>query len=60
MTFFVECRPCRGTGELRAGHPDSAPQRGYPSGVDNPKMRGGHSGEVMADSDKSFCGKCSG
>jgi hypothetical protein len=58
--FWKDCRTCRGTGELKSGHPDVSPVKGHKTGFVYPEWRGGMSGEIIADADRGICGICLG
>lgn len=60
MSFFNTCPICKGTGEVPSNHPYAVPQGGTKTGVNSPRKTGGCSGDVIAEFNLSYCGRCLG
>jgi hypothetical protein len=58
--FWKTCKVCKGKGEVRSCHVNALPAGGRPTGLKNPERTGGCTGEVIAESGRSYCGACMG
>jgi DnaJ-class molecular chaperone len=60
VTLIKDCRTCKTSGEVRSCVPEALPVNGVATGFSFPTHRGGMSGEIIAESGRSICGKCRG
>lgn len=58
--FWKTCHACNGTGKVLNSNKNALSSVGRKTGYPYPAITGGCSGEIVAEPNKAYCGRCMG